>query len=421
MKKALALSAIPLIVGAGLSFTLLVGGAGNNSATPPCVAAAGVFTPSPVAGPPTGTAPVKLPTSVGPYTGEQLLNAAHIIKAGQALNLPAQGLTIAVMTAMGETSLRNITHGDVAGPDSLGLFQQRANGAWGSAADRMNPTIAATNFFKALLRADGWQTLPPTIGAHQVQGNADPFHYEPFWPDAVKVVSVLTADPNLLKQLPGGGGEIPCGNGGIPLPGNGIGEKAYNAALTQLAVPYSWGGGGQGGPSLGFAQGANTVGFDCSSLTQYAYFQAGAVLPRTSEQQMATLPAPSRRPDLLPQRQPRGHQRWPRRVRARPRDRWRRLHRPELAGQPLLEQRRRRGSKAARMSAKPRPTPPPRRSTMTNNTRTRTRVRAVLATMVSVACLAFGVYWIFARGFPFPLELDPAPTWFQHGGAAVTP
>jgi cell wall-associated NlpC family hydrolase len=286
MKKVLVLSAAPLIVVGGLSFTLLVGGAGNSSATPSCVAASA---PVPAA---ESAALVKLlPASVGPYKGEQILNAAHIIKAGQALNLSAQGLTIAVMTAIGESSLINITHGDAAGPDSRGLFQQRANGAWGSAADRMNPTLAATNFFKALLRADGWQNLPPTIGAHQVQGNADPYHYEPYWPDAVKVVSVLTADPNLLKQLPGGGGETPCGNGGVPLPGNGVGEKAYNAALTQLAVPYSWGGGGQGGPSLGFAQGANTVGFDCSSLTQYAYFQAtGKTLSRTSEQQMATLP-----------------------------------------------------------------------------------------------------------------------------------
>jgi cell wall-associated NlpC family hydrolase len=287
MKKALTLSAVPLIVLGGLSFTLLVGGAGNSSATPSCVAAT-----APVSAAATSSAMVKLlPASVGPYKGEQILNAAHIIKAGQGLNLSAHGLTIAVMTAIGESSLTNITHGDDAGPDSRGLFQQRANGAWGSAGDRMNPTIAATNFFKALLRTDGWQALPPTISAHQVQGNADPYHYEPYWPAAVKVVSVLTANPNLLKQLPSGGGETPCDNGGIPLPGNGIGEKAYNAALTQLAVPYSWGGGGQGGPSLGFAQGANTMGFDCSSLAQYAYYTAaGKALPRTSEQQMATLP-----------------------------------------------------------------------------------------------------------------------------------
>ena len=50
-----------------------------------------------------------------------------------------------MMTAIGESNLVNVNYGDLAGPDSRGLFQQRANGAWGSYADRMNPRIAATN------------------------------------------------------------------------------------------------------------------------------------------------------------------------------------------------------------------------------------------------------------------------------------
>ena len=36
---------------------------------------------------------------------------------------------IGVMTAMGEYSLQVLEYGDAAGPDSRGLFQQRANGA----------------------------------------------------------------------------------------------------------------------------------------------------------------------------------------------------------------------------------------------------------------------------------------------------
>jgi len=47
------------------------------------------------------------------------------------------------MTAMGGSGLRNLNHGDAAGADSRGLFQQRANGAWGSLNDRMTPSIAA--------------------------------------------------------------------------------------------------------------------------------------------------------------------------------------------------------------------------------------------------------------------------------------
>jgi cell wall-associated NlpC family hydrolase len=42
-------------------------------------------------------------------------------------------------------------------------------------------------------------------------------------------------------------------------------------AMKQIGMPYSWGGGGLNGPSLGNHQGAHIFGFDCSGLVQYAY------------------------------------------------------------------------------------------------------------------------------------------------------
>ncbi|XVQ07594.1 NlpC/P60 family protein [Spirillospora sp. CA-255316] len=54
---------------------------------------------------------------------------------------------------------------------------------------------------------------------------------------------------------------------------------AVKAALGQLGVPYSWGGGNASGPSYGTAQGAGIRGFDCSGLTLYAYAQVGISLP----------------------------------------------------------------------------------------------------------------------------------------------
>ena len=53
---------------------------------------------------------------------------------------------------------------------------------------------------------------------------------------------------------------------------------AIHWAFQEIGVPYSWGGGTNDGPSLGFAQGANTVGFDCSGLTMFAYHKAGIQL-----------------------------------------------------------------------------------------------------------------------------------------------
>lgn len=52
--------------------------------------------------------------------------------------------------------------------------------------------------------------------------------------------------------------------------------------MAQQGVPYSWGGGGVDGPSLGSGTGATTVGFDSSGLIQYVYAGVGAKLPRSS-------------------------------------------------------------------------------------------------------------------------------------------
>nr|WP_306901664.1 CHAP domain-containing protein [Arthrobacter sp. B1I2] len=125
------------------------------------------------------------------YSEEQLTNAAAIMGAGRALNLSVKGQVISVMVALGESGLRVLDRGDAAGPDSRGLFQQR-DGAWGSYADRMDPTISATNFIKALQKVDGWELLEPTIAGNTVQRNADPYHYQKYWPEAVKIVQTLS-------------------------------------------------------------------------------------------------------------------------------------------------------------------------------------------------------------------------------------
>ena len=128
--------------------------------------------------------------AVAGYAGDQLKNAALIINAGASLGAPSYGINIAVMTAMGESALRVLDHGDVAGPDSRGLFQQRDN--WGPLSVRMDPTGSALLFFKALLGKSGWQSMDPSQAAHAVQGNADPSYYTKYWSAAQQVVAALT-------------------------------------------------------------------------------------------------------------------------------------------------------------------------------------------------------------------------------------
>ncbi len=130
----------------------------------------------------------------GPIAGfcqAELINAAHIINAARAQGIGTHTMAIAVMTAIGESGLVNLAHGDAAGPDSRGLFQQRDNGAWGTLADRMTPYIAATNFFDKLVSLPDWKSLTPVQAAHAVQVNADPSYYLQYWAPAVAIVSAL--------------------------------------------------------------------------------------------------------------------------------------------------------------------------------------------------------------------------------------
>lgn len=81
----------------------------------------------------------------------------------------------------------------------------------------------------------------------------------------------------------------PADVGGSKTTSGSVVAAAIKAARSQLGVPYSWGGGGYTGPTRGKMQGAGTVGFDCSSLMQYAWFQAtnGTVqLPRLTYDQL---------------------------------------------------------------------------------------------------------------------------------------
>lgn len=53
----------------------------------------------------------------------------------------------------------------------------------------------------------------------------------------------------------------------------GNGGPIVAAARSQIGLPYSWGGGGTGGPSYGIGRGAGTYGYDCSGLTEYAWWK----------------------------------------------------------------------------------------------------------------------------------------------------
>jgi cell wall-associated NlpC family hydrolase len=215
-------------------------------------------------------------------TAEQLANAQAIVAVGRQLHVPAYGWVIAVATALQESSLTNLTTGHL---DSLGLFQQRA--AWGSDADRLDPAIAARMFYeggkggqRGLVKVKDFESMPLTDAAQAVQASALPGAYARWEPLARHIV----ANPAVLSAT--------CYTAADYTGDRTPGSNAVAAALQVLGTPYSWGGGGIGGPGMGFGPGSQTVGFDCSSLVQYAYFKAtGKALPRVTDAQAAALPS----------------------------------------------------------------------------------------------------------------------------------
>ncbi|WP_311211829.1 MULTISPECIES: peptidoglycan DD-metalloendopeptidase family protein [unclassified Arthrobacter] len=127
----------------------------------------------------------------GPVSDDRLRNASAIMAAAEKLALPADARILGIQAALGESSLESKDYGDAAGPDSRGLFQQRANGAWGSYADRMDPFVSATSFFLALKDIKDWQTLPSSIAIHRVQRNQDPDHYTKYHQWAGEIAGFL--------------------------------------------------------------------------------------------------------------------------------------------------------------------------------------------------------------------------------------
>jgi len=161
-------------------------------------------------------------------------------------------------------------------------------------------------------------------GSAEPDGIADPFtpgdaimtqaRYDCWLADRVKVLG-LDGDPTrlILAAYNAGPGAIEEYGGLPPYPetqnyvakivasmtdysggttnaeGGPFGDRVVAYTKKWLGTPYAWGGGGPEGPGRGFAQGANTVGFDCSSLVQAAVYHASGgrtLLPRTSQVQV---------------------------------------------------------------------------------------------------------------------------------------
>ncbi|MEU0007549.1 heavy metal transporter [Streptomyces sp. NPDC006314] len=123
------------------------------------------------------------------FTPEQAVNAATIAAVGTGRGMPRRAVTIALATALQESGLRNIEHGD---RDSLGLFQQRPSQGWGTERQVMDPAYAAGIFYAHLAKVSGYTELPLTVAAQRVQRSGYPEAYAKHEPDAALLAAALT-------------------------------------------------------------------------------------------------------------------------------------------------------------------------------------------------------------------------------------
>ncbi|MFJ6939379.1 hypothetical protein [Streptomyces sp. NPDC101132] len=175
---------------------------------------------------------------------EQAANAATIAAVGTRKALPERAVTIALATAMQESGLRNLDHGD---RDSLGLFQQRPSQGWGTPEKIMDPVYSAGIFYDRLVKVRGYSRLPLTVAAQKVQLSGFPQAYAKHEPDAQLLAGALTGrEPATLRcggpagQEQGSAGrvraELVRDFGPGVLPGGAKGASAPGAPLS-VTVP----------------------------------------------------------------------------------------------------------------------------------------------------------------------------------------
>jgi murein DD-endopeptidase MepM/ murein hydrolase activator NlpD len=162
---------------------------------------------------------------VAALTAEQTGHARTIVQVAASLSA-REGLgpdatrraaVIGIMTALQESTLRNLDYGD---RDSLGLFQQRA--AWASAGERTTPSASATMFYtgghagqRGLFDIRGWQSMALWQAAQAVQVSAFPTAYARWERTARATVAALLGGGT--DPFPGTAAASPAANGGLDL------------------------------------------------------------------------------------------------------------------------------------------------------------------------------------------------------------
>lgn len=153
---------------------------------------------------------------------DQADNAALVAGTAVARGLPARATTIGLATALQESKLINIEHGD---RDSVGLFQQRPSQGWGTAEQIMDPVYSVNAFFDVLVKVEGYEDMAVTDAAQTVQRSAYPQAYAQHEMRSRAWASALTGNSR---------GVLSCELGPVPDADQRAPEAARDAVAGRL-------------------------------------------------------------------------------------------------------------------------------------------------------------------------------------------
>ena len=261
---------VGIVVVMVLLFTIITGAGDDDAAAATCGAS------GTVSGTAVSVQSGDLPAKVGPYSGDQVKNAAAIISIGKQRGLTQHAQQTALMAAMTESTLNNLSGGD---RDSAGLFQMRPSQGWGTQAQVTDISYAINLFYERLVKVPGWDSMSPGEAAQSVEGSAFPDAYATKAANAVEMMNALSGvTVSTVSQTTEGAA---CTAGAAA----GAAAGGTNTVMAAGEQPATGPHAAQINQVIGFAKqqlgkdyvlgGAGPNVWDCSGLTKVAYAQIG--------------------------------------------------------------------------------------------------------------------------------------------------
>jgi S1-C subfamily serine protease len=167
--------------------------------------------------PPAGSGAATVPAGTAGLNEKQTAVAQEIIQAGIDRGLEQEDIKLALMTAMQESTMQELEHGDDwhfqamgwGKSDSVGPFQQRDS--WGSRECRIDAKCSANLFYDALLQVSDRHSMPEWKAISTVQRPDARYeqHYQQWDEKADEILKAVKTEPSSATAAVSSGKTVP--------------------------------------------------------------------------------------------------------------------------------------------------------------------------------------------------------------------